>query len=346
MKLLKNIFTALFTVVFTTTVSFGAQNCNNARYRREHPQKCRYQEQNYIYNNTTLALVGGAALVGVGVALASQTHGNSGSSSSISNQNTFPRLALSTNISVNYDQNDKVNNQRISSVYTGSLTNGSDIGNSTINNIKSSEKYKRNKRQYDAIKFAWADARGFSGKNVKINIIDDFKSTHGTTVKEVVHNIAKDAQITTYDIATVPGAMGSFDYIAQTMNNAATANIYNASWQLEATETQNAATVIYNNNSIKTYAQAQQYLYNITGENFITQIRNSAIDNDAVFVWAAGNESKSESGALSALPVAFPELQGHFVNVVALDASTGKIAWYSNQCGITQNYCITAPGSA
>ena len=34
------------------------------------------------------------------------------------------------------------------------------------------------------------------------------------------------------------------------------------------------------------------------------------------------------------------------MNVVALDAKTGQIAWYSNQCGITQNYCIAAPGSA
>jgi hypothetical protein len=87
-------------------------------------------------------------------------------------------------------------------------------------------------------------------------------------------------------------------------------------------------------------------MYDITSENFITQIRNTAVDNDAIFVWAAGNESNTESGALSAMPIAFPELNGHFVNVVALDTNTNQIAWYSNQCGITQNYCITAPGSA
>jgi hypothetical protein len=52
-----------------------------------------------------------------------------------------------------------------------------------------------------------------------------------------------------------------------------------------------------------------------------------------------------ESGALSALPLAFPDLQNHFVNVVAIN-NIGTIAQYSNQCGITQNYCIAAPGSA
>ena len=346
MKPLKKIFTALFIVVFTTTASFGAQNCNNPKYRRAHPQKCRYIEQDYAYDNTALTLLGGAALVGVGIALAAQTHGDSGSSSTISNQSSFPRLTLSSNVIVNYDQNDKINNQRISSYHIGSLTNGSDIESGVINNIKSSEKYQQNKRQFDAIKFAWADARGFSGKNVKINIIDDFKSNHGATVKDITKNIAKDAKITTYDIASTPQTLNSFDYIANTINNSETADIYNASWQIESTTAQNAATAIYDSGTIKTYAQAQQYLYDITGENFITQIRNTAIDNDAVFVWAAGNESQSESGALSALPIAFPELQGHFVNVVALDARTGKIAWYSNQCGITQNYCITAPGSA
>ena len=38
-------------------------------------------------------------------------------------------------------------------------------------------------------------------------------------------------------------------------------------------------------------------------------------------------------------------MRGHFINVVAWDSATGALAEYSNACGITANWCITAPGS-
>jgi hypothetical protein len=346
MKLLKNIFIALFIVVFTTTSVFAASNCDNARYRRNHPEKCYNFERQSDSSNTFLALLGGAALVGVGVALASQSSDHGGSSSEITNQTNFPRLTLSPNVTLNYNQNDVIKNQYVDYAYLESLTNGSDIDVETMQNIISSNEYQRNYKQYNAINFAAAKARGFSGKNVKINIIDDFESYHGHVVKDIVYNIAEDAQITTYNIGKKNQKLESYDYIANTINTSKKAFVYNASWQIDASANKNAATVVYNNKgNAKTYTEAQKYMYDITSENFITQIRNTAIDNDAIFVWAAGNQSNSESGALSAMPIAFPELNGHFVNVVALDANTGKIARYSNQCGITQNYCIAAPGS-
>nr|MBQ0091141.1 S8 family serine peptidase [Candidatus Enterousia merdequi] len=345
MKPLKNIFIGIMIAVFSATNCFASTNCENARYRRNHPERCNQYESGDNNTNIILSLVGGAALVGVGVALANQNSGNGGSSAQITNQVTFPRLTLSQNINVNYEQNDTINNQRISSSYISSLTNGSDIETSVIKNIKQSEQYKRNYKQYDAINFAWANARGLSGKNVNINIIDDFKSYHGYVVNDLVKNIAGNANVKTYNIAVSEQKLNSYDYIANTINTSEPAHIYNASWQIDASASKNAATVIYNQQSPKTYADAQQYLYNMTGENLITQIRNTAVDNDAIFVWAAGNDSYTESGALSAMPIAFPELQGHFVNVIALDTTTNQIAWYSNQCGITQNYCIAAPGS-
>ncbi|MBR5355108.1 MAG: S8 family serine peptidase, partial [Alphaproteobacteria bacterium] len=178
-----------------------------------------------------------------------------------------------------------------------------------------------------------------------INIIDDFNTYHGNTVYEIAHNIASDADIVKTNIATSGNTLQSYDYIANSINTSGAFDIYNASWQIPSSDTVNAARAIYDSpNNTKTYATAQDYMYDITSYNFITQIRNSAIDNDSVFVWAAGNESKTESGALSALPLAFPELMGHFVNVVAVD-NNNNLAWYSNQCGITQNYCIAAPGS-
>ena len=326
MKLIKNIFTSAMIVVFMTTTCFGAQKCDNASYRAAYPERCRTSNG----DTTMLALAGGAALVGVGIALFSQTNGDHGSSSSVTN----PR------------QTNVIENQRISVYsYTESLTNGKDIDDATIQSIRKSKQYIQNSKQLDAINFAWANARGYTGKDISINVIDDFQSNHGNTVHDLVTYIAPDAKVNTYNIATETKAFANYDFIANTIKQSESAHIYNASWQIPATQNQNAATVIYHDvNTPKNYTAAQEYIYGITDANFINQIRNTAIENDAIFVWAAGNESLNESGALSALPIAFPDLNGHFVNVVALNNS-GTIAWYSNQCGITQNYCIAAPGS-
>ena len=160
MKVFERLFTVLFLVVFTTLSAFGNSNCSNEYYRRTYPEKCKNTN-----NNTFLTLAGGAALVGIGVALASHTNGSHGSSSTVSNQSNFPRTPLSANIVINYAPTDYVQNQQINAIYLNSLTNGNDIDANTINSIKSSQEYQRNYRQYDAIKFAWAKARDFSGKN-------------------------------------------------------------------------------------------------------------------------------------------------------------------------------------
>ena len=321
MKLSKYIFTGFLSIAFATTSVFAYSNCDENIYRYQHTTECKTKESND--NSIWLALAGGAALVGVGVALASQSSNHSNSSS------TAPTIT----------------NPRIASVtYSDYFPNTNDIDISTINTIKSGNEYQRNFRQYNAIDFAYASARGFSGKNVNIAILDDFQTEHGYIVHDILHNIAHDANITNTSITTSGNNFTSFDNIANIIATNAPAHIYNASWQISSTLNNNAATAIYNGNSVKTYTEAQSYMYNITSENFINQIRNTAVDNDAVFVFAAGNDSQNESGALSALPLAFPDLSGHFVNVVALD-NYGNIAWYSNQCGITQNYCISAPGS-
>lgn len=340
MKSLKNIFTVLFSAAFATTSAFAAPDCRNATYRAAYPEKCAKATKS-DNNNTFLALLGGAALVGAGVALASQSSGDGGSSSTISNQTTFPRLALSPNVNPNYTQNENVANQRISSF--NYISNSYNVDTYAV---KNSATYQKNKKQYDSIHFDIAKARGFTGKNTTVNVIDDFNTYHGHSVYEIASTIASDANIIKTNIAKSDNTLQSYDYIANAINTSGKFDIYNASWQIASSTSTNAATAIYNNqNKTKTYASAQEYMYGITSYNFITQIRNSAIDNDSIFVWAAGNESQTESGALSAMPLAFPELMGHFVNVVAVDKDN-NLAWYSNQCGITQNYCIAAPGSA
>lgn len=336
---MKNIFTVLFAVAFATTSAVAAPDCRNATYRAAYPEKCAKAEKSGN-NNTYLALLGGAALVGVGVALASQSSGDGGSSSTISNQSSFPRLTLTGNIKTNYALNDRINNQRIASFDYISNYHSIDT-----NAVKSSATYQKNKQQYNNIHFDVAKSRGFTGKNITINVVDDFNTYHGHSVYEIASTIASGANIVKTNIANSDNNLQSYDYIANAINKSGKFDIYNASWQIASNDSMNAANAIYNSqNETKTYASAQEYMYDITSNNFITQIRNSAVDNDSIFVWAAGNESQTESGALSAMPLAFPELMGHFVNVVAVD-NNNNLAWYSNQCGITQNYCIAAPGS-
>ena len=338
----KKIFTAIFSIVFATTCAVAAPDCRNATYRAAYPEKCTRAQSGS--NNTYLALLGGAALVGVGVALASNSGGDAGPASTISNQTTFPRLSLSANVSADYSPSDSIKNNRVSFYSVNS--NPTDIDATKLNTITTSGEYKKNIKQYDTIHMGAAHARGFTGKNTSINIVDDFNTYHGYSVYEIAQNIAPDANIVRTNIATPQNTLQSYDYIANAINKSETFNIYNASWQIPSSESVNAARAIYNSpDSIKSYAAAQEYMYAQTSQNFITQIRNSVVDNDSIFVWAAGNESKTESGALSALPLAFPELNGHFVNVVSVD-NNNNLAWYSNQCGITQNYCIAAPGSA
>lgn len=343
MKTLNNIFAGIVGVVFTTTACFANYNCKNAVYRRNHPSQCaRIAKQSDTTPTAFLSLLGGAALVGVGVALATQSSHSGGSSNEITNQNSFPRSA---NVNINYALTDRVQNNKIYSSYVASATNGSDVSFGALQSVRQSANYQKNYKQFDDINLAFAHARGLTGKNVNIAVLDDFNYYHGDAVYDLAKYVAPDASIKEYNLTYSAKSFMSFDAIANIMKSAAPADIYNGSWQLKSVATQNAATVVYNNYDPKTYANAQQYMYSITSYNFVTQMINSAVDNDSIFVWAAGNDYQTESGALSAMPLAFPELSGHFVNVVAIDETTNKLAWYSNQCGVTQNYCIAAPGS-
>ncbi len=74
-----------------------------------------------------------------------------------------------------------------------------------------------------------------------------------------------------------------------------------------------------------------------------------------IVVWSAGNafDKRLADGArpradspevLAGLGVAFPELRGHVLAVVAVDQD-GGIASYSNRCGLAAAFCLAAPGS-
>ncbi|MFN5352171.1 MAG: S8 family serine peptidase [Alphaproteobacteria bacterium] len=98
------------------------------------------------------------------------------------------------------------------------------------------------------------------------------------------------------------------------------------------------------------------------GINYNNAIVN-AINNNVIFVWAAGNNGLDQSGREGALPYYFNgtpsvanggstvDLRGYWVNVVASKdlissdfTRTDLLTPWSDRCGVTANWCLTAPG--
>lgn len=206
---------------------------------------------------------------------------------------------------------------------------GADITAAELASITSSATYAPNFNHYNEIGLGYSLARGYTGAGTNIAVLDA-KNWHGASVMDFASNtIAPNASVKFYQVADLYGDFVSYNEIGNQIAAAADAHIFNASWSVT-----NRATDIY----------SREQIAHMTSHSFINQMA-AAASRDAVFVFAAGNEGHTQSSALSALPLVVPELQGHFVNVVAYDTAAGRLADFSNQCGITQNYCITAPGT-
>lgn len=83
---------------------------------------------------------------------------------------------------------------------------------------------------------------------------------------------------------------------------------------------------------------------NIVGPAAMARYK-SAVASDAVFVFANGNSGLSQPQTMAGLPRFDADLQKGWVAVASLDPSTRVIAAYSDRCGVTADWCITAPGS-
>lgn len=210
---------------------------------------------------------------------------------------------------------------------------GTDIDYARLSSVLNQTSYKRNNNQYNDIRLGYSLARGFTGKNSTIAVFDSGTNTlHGNGVVHIASDqVAPDANIQIYEVANDKGNFKSFYEIGDIISSAQDANIYNFSWS-----------------AIGSYAnevQSRSQMEHMTDKHFIDSLSNAAKQNDAIFVWAAGNEYNFQSSSLSAMPRVIPELKGHFINVVAWDSQTQSLATFSNACGVTMNYCITAPGT-
>lgn len=280
--------------------------CANDMYRISNPEKCS-DTKHMSFATTATVAGGGLALIGGAIAL----FGTASSGSS----DATPSTPTTTTTRASYDEV------------------GNDIDYARYASAINQNTYTRNSNQYNDIRLGYSLARGFTGKNSTIAVFDSgLNTSHGSGVAHIASDqVAPDATVKLYEVVDTQGNFKSFYEIGDIIASATDANIYNFSW---------SATNSYAN---EVYSRSQ--FESMTDAHFVDALSNAAINNDAIFVWAAGNEYYSQSSSLSAAPRVAPELNGHFVNVVAWDSKTQSLATFSNACGATMNYCITAPGT-
>ncbi|MBD5400824.1 S8 family serine peptidase [bacterium] len=296
MFIVRNILITATLIAPFATYGATQKKCDDETYKKSHPYECR------ITNNYMIGagIIGTAAIAAGGMAFAGGGSGGGGAGSA-----PAPTPTINT---YNYV--------------------GADVTEAHLAAITTGAQYTQNQTQYDTIRLGYSLARGFTGKDVSIAVMDS-DSWHGRTVTAIAAGpIAPDATVTRYAIADTENTFMSYAEIGNIIRNV-DADIINASWnsQMRATDIKSSTQIAH-----------------LTHIYFIDGLK-AAAERDAIFVWAAGNEGATQSGALSALPRVVPELNGHFINVVAWDDNTGALAEYSNACGTTMQYCITAPGT-
>lgn len=324
-RMFKHLLSVILAGVVCAHGAFAAPSaCDNPAYRRANPTRCSALGRGSSFKST-LMWTGGAVAAASGVALVAMALGGSGGGGSatagapVDTDVSVPEAALPPVMPTLhiYDTVGYTNPELLAAV-------------------RRTRGYQANSAQYDTMRAAYSLARGYTGKNSIIALLDtDQVGWHGTAVRNIAGGtIAPDVTLHSHQIVDATGEFLAYDRIAQIIASDQSAHIFNASWGVESQARLNAAT-------INTRAQMTR----LTSATFVDEITRAAQDRDAIFVWAAGNEGRSQSTAMAALPRVVPELDGHFINVVAWDNNTGALADYSNACGVTKMYCITAPGT-
>ncbi len=310
MTLSRNILVGLLSGAISCAPAL-ANHCDSEMYRRYNPDKCSTptESDSGLSFATSAAIAGGtAALVGGAIALfgASSSGGDSATPETHTN-NQLPTLNTTSMV-------------------------GGDIDSVTLSSVTNTAQYTRNASQYDEIRVAYSLARGYTGKNSTVAVFDSgADSWHGGHVASLASGyIAPDATVKSYTVSDRYGEFYTYERIANVISSATDAHVYNFSWSADTYATQ---------------VRSRAHLERITDKSFIDALSYAATTQDAIFVWAAGNDYASQSSAFSAIPLYVPEVSGNFVNVVAWDNETQQLADFSNACGITKNFCITAPGT-
>ena len=108
---------------------------------------------------------------------------------------------------------------------------------------------------------------------------------------------------------------------------------------------QNGARVVNNSwgNSLSITSTSKSYWTSLY-QYYIDYI-NSALEEDALLVFAAGNDARSQVSSTSGLPYLFPDMETKWLTVVSSD-HFDELSSFSNKCGVASNFCLSAPGSS
>ena len=304
------------TGVLVTNSAGASVDCSNYVYKQLYTQECGYTET--ADDNTFTYLSIGGGVLAAGAAVIALISGDSSSKTT----------------TISHNDNSQYYARTINPTTIMRTSIGGDISANQLSTVISSRDYNRNANQYDDIQLAYSIARGYTGYGTTIAVFDTALNTRAQHAEYVMLTangpIAPNATIQHHAVARDTDDFMTYYEIGNVIASTAGANVYNNSWNAP----HDASTITTRNQ-----------LANLTDQNFINAVSNAAVYQDAIFVWAAGNDSSVQSGLLSSMPLVMPELNGHFVNVVAWDSDTSTLAEYSNSCGVTQNYCITAPGT-
>lgn len=172
---------------------------------------------------------------------------------------------------------------------------------------------------------------------------------HGTHVASKIagakndfgmHGVAFDAKLAIFQNSTWDGApvlkSGIVNTWADAQRRAAGlgALAINHSWVLLDAEGNERLIREFNRKSLGSYL----------GSNSLDALQDS-VEADMLTIFAAGNGGQNEVSVLAGIPVLFPEFGSHMLAVGAVD-SAGRIASFSNRCGIAAEFCLVAPGVA
>ena len=162
---------------------------------------------------------------------------------------------------------------------------------------------------------------------------------HGTHVAGIIagpkngagmQGLAYNATLINFKVGNATGAITASDaQLADMMSRAANAGamIINNSWSLETPITSFTTQDLQGSMPLMINAS------------------RAYVAKGGVVVFAAGNQAGAQPGMQSGLPYRVSGIEAGWLAVVAVDDS-GRIASYSNRCGVAAAWCLAAPGGS
>lgn len=160
---------------------------------------------------------------------------------------------------------------------------------------------------------------------------------HGTHVAGIMcasknestsHGVAYDAKL----LAIGANSGNNFKMYEKYYNNLKNAKIINNSWGRKEVEQEKSENV-----TLSDFKSHPEFSKIVTSE---------IVNNDKIFVFAAGNNGLRRSDQTVAALGLIEENSNNYVNVVAANSFTGTFAAYSNLAGNLNKYTVMAPGSS